>query len=64
MVVVVAVEMNTKFASARINNATHKLAHIRGRQHNNIECIYVDRGGLGVSLYVKIIIRCTLEAKI
>jgi hypothetical protein len=53
-----------KFVSAGINNATHSRALTKERQHNNVECTYYDRGDEGVSIYVKIMVICELEAKI
>jgi hypothetical protein len=53
-----------KFVSARINNATHSRALTKDGQHNNIECAQYDRGDVGDSVYVKIIVIRALEAKI
>ena len=55
---------NVKFISAGINNATHSRALTKDGQHNNDECAQYDRGDVGDSVHVKIIVICALEAKI
>jgi len=57
-------DKRSKIVSAGINNATHSRALTKEGQHNTIECTQYDRGDGGVSIYVKIIAICALQAKI